>query len=68
MKLQCPQCDGWFVESLPAWGAWVEIFLQGYGGDIQRLSLPAWGAWVEIFVGVKIRKGVTVAPRMGSVG
>ena len=28
LKLQCPQCDGWFVESLPAWGAWVEIYAQ----------------------------------------
>ena len=53
--------------SLPAWGAWVEIKPPCHLSPIGK-SLPAWGAWVEIFVGVKIRKGVTVAPRMGSVG
>ena len=35
------------LQSLPAWGAWVEI--QGlFGLAMPEESLPAWGAWVEI--------------------
>ena len=37
------------LESLPAWGAWIEIDL-GDDGDALRESLPAWGAWIEIEV------------------
>ena len=34
-------------QSLPAWGAWIEIIVSG---RLHRLhgSLPAWGAWIEI--------------------
>ena len=33
--------------SLPAWGAWVEIIVEGAAYSAPE-SLPAWGAWVEI--------------------
>ena len=38
-------CD---YQSLPAWGAWIEI---PGGWDLENrsaASLPAWGAWIEI--------------------
>ena len=35
------------LQSLPAWGAWVEIY-QFTFVDLLTRSLPAWGAWVEI--------------------
>ena len=34
-------------ESLPAWGAWIEISAASLQLDFKR-SLPAWGAWIEI--------------------
>ena len=36
-------------ESLPAWGAWIEIAeLQWI--EMKRSSLPAWGAWIEMWL------------------
>ena len=35
------------LQSLPAWGAWVEINIIAQDQPTV-LSLPAWGAWVEI--------------------
>ena len=35
------------LQSLPAWGAWVEIGIAAKFGTTYQ-SLPAWGAWVEI--------------------
>jgi len=35
------------VQSLPAWGEWIEI--QGQVPDVPvQESLPAWGEWIEI--------------------
>ena len=36
------------VESLPAWGAWIEIKRIASVVDAKYKSLPAWGAWIEI--------------------
>ena len=55
------------LQSLPAWGAWVEILSSGnVGGTL--MSLPAWGAWVEIDYEDYATTLTEVAPRMGSVG
>ena len=56
------------LQSLPAWGAWVEI--DAACQVFRRAqSLPAWGAWVEIRkLVVQHRPSQAVAPRMGSVG
>ena len=35
------------LQSLPAWGAWVEMIKKEDCLDLPE-SLPAWGAWVEI--------------------
>ncbi len=35
------------LQSLPAWGAWVEIIIN-FDVFQDPESLPAWGAWVEI--------------------
>ena len=35
--------------SLPVWGAWIEIQVEGVNKDTNR-SLPVWGAWIEIFM------------------
>ena len=36
------------IESLPAWGVWIEINLCR-AGMLSAGSLPAWGVWIEIF-------------------
>ena len=36
------------VQSLPAWGVWIEILCRGYDGRCWLRSLPAWGVWIEI--------------------
>ena len=36
------------IESLPAWGAWIEILPNVPDFMSAGTSLPAWGAWIEI--------------------
>ena len=54
--------------SLPARGAWVEIFQMGLNHCVLHASLPARGAWVEIKKRAEEGEKATVAPRTGSVG
>ena len=55
------------MESLPAWGVWIEI-LRYYTMSLPYLpSLPAWGVWIEMQRLVFIGDCNVVAPRMGSV-
>ena len=53
-------------ESLPAWGAWIEIF-EGILSLKPCMSLPAWGAWIEIYDDTTLTNHELVAPRMGGV-
>ena len=53
-------------QSLPAWGAWIEIRSSAIYGS-STTSLPAWGAWIEIPITAPKIKPFRVAPRMGSV-
>ena len=53
--IRCPQVshgDKPFIknESLPVWGAWIEINIDlDYQDSV--MSLPVWGAWIEIDTG-----------------
>ena len=55
-----------FGKSLPAWGAWIEIFAICCR-LLMLLSLPAWGAWIEILLTESVYHLWLVAPRVGSV-
>ena len=55
------------MESPPARGAWVEIFIARVSG-VSMESPPARGAWVEMMVRVTGVKVPQVAPRKGGVG
>ena len=35
------------MQSLPAWGVWIEIAGSDAAGGLGE-SLPAWGVWIEI--------------------
>ena len=54
-------------QSLPAWGAWIEMMSEFEQNRRQKESLPAWGAWIEIPVLSRPATPLAVAPRMGSV-
>ena len=47
MKYYCPNCGAKMDKSLPARGAWIEIFAV-FLIPAKLLSLPARGAWIEI--------------------
>ena len=47
LKYQQLSAAGWHPESLPARGAWIEIYNLQYARGAER-SLPARGAWIEI--------------------
>ena len=53
------------AESLPAWGARIEIDKLKSAGDKIR-SLPAWGARIEMDKRSTFAHRRRVAPRMGS--
>ena len=55
-----------YLLSLPAWGAWIEVFQRSVRRCPYR-SLPAWGAWIEVQEMIARQRELTVAPRMGSV-
>ena len=55
-----------YIESLPAWGVWIEI-LSWISIIVTSASLPAWGVWIEIDEGEKEVLVSGVTPRMGSV-
>ncbi len=67
MKYQNAEAHQKTDESLPAWGAWIEIFLLYQWGVWVTPSLPAWGAWIEITFKNGAFKYRYVAPRMGGV-
>ena len=52
--------------SLPARGAWIEMFLAWIGSRV-IMSLPARGAWIEIDWQIMSDYTYWVAPRKGSV-
>ena len=49
MKFRSMESEGTGVESLPAWGAWIEI-VEILPLKRNHWSLPAWGAWIEILM------------------
>ncbi len=49
------------AESLPAWGAWIEI-TYGPSSASKRLSLPAWGAWIEMQTQYLIHHAICRSP------
>ena len=53
--------------SLPARGAWIEIFEGLTSPTVTSRSLPARGAWIEILSPQPTMVNVGVAPRTGSV-
>ena len=40
--------DSAWIESRPAWGAWIETENDRYTVGLDA-SRPAWGAWIETF-------------------
>ena len=36
------------MESLPAWGVWIEILPEPEPIIVLGVSLPAWGVWIEM--------------------
>ena len=54
-------------QSLPAWGAWIEMMSEFEQNRRQKESLPAWGAWIEIlFPPFSITTGVSSLPAWGA--
>ena len=46
------------VESLPAWGVWIEIGGVTTSTSGWTTSLPAWGVWIEITIKLDIVQSV----------
>ena len=55
------------IGSLPARGAWIEIFCPLLSVGPDKRSLPARGAWIEIMYMMGSELKEIVAPREGSV-
>ena len=55
------------TKSLPARGAWIEIYILHMRIAQHEGSLPARGAWIEIMQFLLFPPIVIVAPREGSV-
>ena len=49
------------LQSLPAWGVWIEIHLSGGTKAPSKESLPAWGVWIEIINSIGVETYVLVS-------
>ncbi|EKX95344.1 hypothetical protein HMPREF9163_02249 [Selenomonas sp. oral taxon 138 str. F0429] len=46
MKRRIRSASGATASSRPAWGAWIETYVEPKeGAEVE--SRPAWGAWIE---------------------